>query len=77
MNNDDNGDRMTTAGGSGMTTVVVAHRLRTVRNATVIAYIQDGQVVEQGNHDELMAIPDGLYRKMVDRAGVSGTLMGT
>jgi ABC-type multidrug transport system fused ATPase/permease subunit len=57
-----------------MTTVVVAHRLRTVRTADSIAYIQDGQVAEQGAHEDLMRIQGGLYRKMVERAGVSGQL---
>jgi ABC-type multidrug transport system fused ATPase/permease subunit len=57
-----------------MTTVVVAHRLQTVRNADNIAFIEHGVVVEQGNHEELMAIHDGHYKKMVDRAGNSGTL---
>jgi ABC-type multidrug transport system fused ATPase/permease subunit len=59
---------------TNMTTVVVAHRLQTVRNADNIAFIEHGVVVEQGNHEELMAIHDGHYKKMVDRAGNSGTL---
>ena len=59
---------------SDMTTVIVAHRLRTVRNADSIAYIENGQVVEQGNHEELMAIQCGFYKQMVDRAGNSSTL---
>eukprot|EP00547_Thalassionema_nitzschioides_P018253 CAMPEP_0194248656 /NCGR_PEP_ID=MMETSP0158-20130606/18811_1 /TAXON_ID=33649 /ORGANISM="Thalassionema nitzschioides, Strain L26-B" /LENGTH=672 /DNA_ID=CAMNT_0038985003 /DNA_START=465 /DNA_END=2480 /DNA_ORIENTATION=- len=37
-----------------MTTVIVAHRLRTVRNADLIVYLDQGRVVEQGTHDELM-----------------------
>ena len=57
-----------------MTTVVVAHRLGTVRNADAIAYIENGVVMEQGTHDNLMASPLGLYRKMVERAGTSGQL---
>jgi ABC-type multidrug transport system fused ATPase/permease subunit len=46
------------------TTVVVAHRLSTVRNADSIAVVSDGQVVEQGNHDELMD-QKGHYYKLV------------
>jgi ABC-type multidrug transport system fused ATPase/permease subunit len=57
-----------------MTTIVVAHRLRTVRHADCIAYIHDGQVTEQGTHEELMSRENGYYRKMVERAGDSGTL---
>lgn len=56
-----------------MTTVVVAHRLRTVRNADSIAYIHNGSVAEQGTHEALMD-ENGYYRQMVERAGVSGQL---
>lgn len=44
----------------GRTTLVVAHRLSTIRNANRIAVISDGQVLEQGNHEELMNI-NGKY----------------
>lgn len=57
-----------------MTTIVVAHRLRTVRHADCIAYIQDGRVAEQGTHEELMHNETGYYRKMVERAGDSERL---
>ena len=66
-------DRLLTMN-ADMTTVIVAHRLRTVRNADSIAYIENGKVVEQGNHEELMTIQNGFYKQMVDRAGDSGTL---
>ena len=57
-----------------MTTVIVAHRLRTVRNADCIAFIENGVVVEQGSHKELMQLEGGHYRKMVERAGEDGHL---
>jgi ABC-type multidrug transport system fused ATPase/permease subunit len=57
-----------------MTTVIVAHRLRTVQHADCIAFLQDGCVIEQGTHDELMQRPNGLYRQMVERAGSNGIL---
>uniref|UniRef100_K3W849 ABC transporter domain-containing protein n=1 Tax=Globisporangium ultimum (strain ATCC 200006 / CBS 805.95 / DAOM BR144) TaxID=431595 RepID=K3W849_GLOUD len=44
------------------TTIIVAHRLSTIRNADVIAVTQDGAIVEQGTHDELMRVPDGIYK---------------
>ncbi|XP_023591826.1 ATP-dependent translocase ABCB1 [Trichechus manatus latirostris] len=48
----------------GRTTVVIAHRLSTVRNADVIAGFDDGVIVEEGNHDELMK-EKGIYFKLV------------
>jgi subfamily B ATP-binding cassette protein MsbA len=47
------------------TTVVIAHRLATVRRADIIAVLAEGRVVELGSHDELFAA-NGLYRRMVD-----------
>lgn len=46
----------------GRTTIVIAHRLSTVRRANRILVIQRGEIVEQGAHDELMRL-DGLYAK--------------
>lgn len=47
----------------GRTGIVIAHRLATIRGADRIIVLQDGGVVEQGNHDELMA-HDGLYSRL-------------
>jgi len=44
----------------GRTSFVIAHRLSTIRNADMILVLQNGQVTEQGNHDELMAL-GGFY----------------
>mmetsp|Transcript_40953 Transcript_40953/g.60146 ORF Transcript_40953/g.60146 Transcript_40953/m.60146 type:complete len:221 (-) Transcript_40953:331-993(-) len=58
-----------------MTTIVVAHRLQTVRNADCIAVIHDGRVVEQGSHNELMGMGEGgKYKKMVMLADSLGHL---
>lgn len=48
----------------GRTTFVVAHRLATIRRADQIAVIDGGRVVERGTHEELSAMPDGLYRRL-------------
>ncbi|XP_052175703.1 ABC transporter B family member 1-like [Diospyros lotus] len=51
---------------SGKTTIVVAHRLSTIRNAHVIAVIDDGKVAEQGSHSHLLKNhPDGIYARMI------------
>lgn len=51
----------------GMTVLIVAHRLSTVRNADVIFVVHDGHVVEQGNHDELIQNPKGAYSTLIRR----------
>ena len=50
----------------GRTCFVIAHRLSTIRNADLIVMLRDGAVRESGSHDELMLVPDGAYRRMVD-----------
>ena len=47
----------------GRTTLVVAHRLSTVRNASSIVVIANGEIKEQGTHEELMA-KDTMYREL-------------
>ena len=48
----------------GRTSFVVAHRLSTIRNADVILVMKDGQVIEQGTHESLLARGDSFYRKL-------------
>lgn len=49
----------------GRTTVLVAHRLSTVRDADSIAVIQHGRVVEIGSHNQLIGKPSGVYKQLV------------
>jgi ATP-binding cassette subfamily B protein len=47
----------------GRTSFIIAHRLSTIKNATRIMYIDKGNIVEQGTHNELLA-KRGMYWKL-------------
>ena len=47
----------------GKTSFVIAHRLSTIRSADLILVIKDGNIIEQGNHEELMA-KGGFYEEL-------------
>ena len=49
---------------AGRTTIVVAHRLSTIRSANEIAVVSGGQIVERGTHEELMQKENGIYREL-------------
>jgi ATP-binding cassette subfamily B protein len=46
------------------TTIAIAHRLSTIRSSDVIFGLVDGQVIERGTHDELLADPEGIYARL-------------
>lgn len=48
---------------AGVTTLIVSHRVTTLMEADKIFVLRGGRVAEQGSHDELMAIPNGIYRR--------------
>ncbi|KKL61786.1 hypothetical protein LCGC14_2191860, partial [marine sediment metagenome] len=47
------------------TSIVIAHRLSTIQNANKIVVLQQGEIVEQGSHTELLA-KNGVYKKLVE-----------
>jgi ATP-binding cassette, subfamily B, bacterial len=47
------------------TTIIVAHRLATIRHVDQIYVLRDGLIAEQGTHDELASLPNGLYASLV------------
>eukprot|EP01018_Ginkgo_biloba_P014563 Gb_11202 [translate_table: standard] len=52
------------------TTVIVAHRLTTIRNADMIAVVQRGSIVERGAHSQLIMNPSGAYSQLIRLQGV-------
>jgi ABC-type multidrug transport system fused ATPase/permease subunit len=50
----------------GRTSVVIAHRLATIRNADKIIVLENGTIIEQGTHNELLANTNGLYKALTE-----------
>lgn len=50
----------------GRTTILVAHRLTTIRDANRIAVLKSGKVVEIGSHDSLLKNPNSIYKQLVN-----------
>lgn len=56
------------------TTVVVAHRLSTIKDADLIALLKNGVIAEKGNHETLMNIEDGFYANLVATYAASSSV---
>lgn len=54
----------------GKTLIVIAHRLSTIAHSDTIMVLKEGQVVEEGSHDELMQMNDSVYKSMWQKQGV-------
>ena len=54
----------------GRTAIIIAHRLSTIKNADRILVLDKGRLVEEGDHETLLA-NEGIYRKLVDIQSVS------
>ena len=50
----------------GRTSIIIAHRLSTIRDVDTIYVLDNGQIAEIGNHEELLAIPDGIYSHLAE-----------
>ena len=48
----------------GRTTLVIAHRLSTITEADEILILQDGRIIERGNHSELIDIEASIYKRL-------------
>ena len=51
----------------GRTSIVIAHRLATIKKADRILVLDKGEIVEQGKHEELLQLSDGYYRNLYDK----------
>jgi len=58
---------------AGRTTLVVAHRLSTVRALDRLLVMEHGRIAEEGSHEALIRIPDGLYRRLFERQALELT----
>ncbi|KAL3723209.1 hypothetical protein ACJRO7_035396 [Eucalyptus globulus] len=57
------------------TTIIIAHRLSTIRHAYNIAVIWNGQVIETGNHEELIQSEDGLYTSLKPEIQITSSML--
>ena len=57
----------------GRTTIVIAHRLSTVRKLDRLLVFDKGEIVEEGTHEMLVRRPEGIYRRLFERQALELT----
>ena len=62
---------------AGRTVLVIAHRLSAVRDASRIVVMDRGQIAESGSHEELLRLPDGIYRHLFHLQSAPRPMAGT
>lgn len=50
----------------GRTVITIAHRLSTIRNVNRVAVLNGGVIAEQGSYTDLLKIPDGIFKRLVE-----------
>ena len=48
------------------TSIIIAHRLSTIESADKIIYMENGKILESGNHKQLLSIPNGKFKKLYE-----------
>ena len=59
----------------GRTALIIAHRLSTIEHAHLVIVIEEGRLIEYGRHEDLLARPDGLYRRYAEHQLASSLLL--
>ena len=59
----------------GKTSIIIAHRLSTVESADKIIYMENGKILEYGNHKELLNIPNGKFKKLYEEQFIESELV--
>ena len=54
------------------TSFIIAHRLSTIKNADKILVLDDGKIIEEGKHSELIQINNGYYKSLYEQFKVEG-----